>query len=58
MTDYAHAINQAMEQELEQLRNYGRLLAQAGIDLEGDTLAYNKHVRQGHAQQLNDYPNG
>lgn len=58
MSDYANAINQALEQEFEQLRNYGRLLAQAGIDLETDALADDGHVRQGYRQQLTDYPNG
>lgn len=58
MSDYANAINQAIEEQFEQLRNYGRLLAQAGIDLNTDALADDGHVRQGYRQQITDYPNG
>lgn len=58
MSDYANAINRILEEEFEQLRNYGRLLAQAGIDLNTDPLADDGHVRQGYRQQLADYPNG
>jgi hypothetical protein len=58
MSDYASAINRALEDEFETLRNYGRLLAQAGIDLKTDALADDGHVRQGYRQQLTDFPNG
>lgn len=56
MNDYAQAINRALEQELEQRRTYGGLLAQAGIELETDAMADDQHVRQGYARQLADFP--
>lgn len=58
MSDYANAINRALEEEFEQLRNYGRLLAQARIPLKDDALVDDGHVRQGYLQQLADFPNG
>lgn len=58
MSDYANAINRALEDEFETLRNYGRLLAQAGIPLKDDALADDGYVRQGYRQQLTDFPNG
>ncbi len=61
MNGYADAINAAIEQDREQLRDYGRLMAQALIplaELEPMPFADRQLVREGYAQQLADYPNG
>jgi hypothetical protein len=58
---YADAINAALEQGREQLRDYGRLMAQALIplnDLESMPFDDRRLVREGYLQQLNDFPNG
>jgi hypothetical protein len=57
---YADAINAALEEQREQLRNYGRLLAQAGFSLT-DVAATTQgahYIAHGYAEQLRDYPNG
>jgi hypothetical protein len=61
MSDYANAINAAIEEQREQLRDYGRLMAQAGLplsQLEPMPFADYQLVHEGHRQQLIDYPNG
>lgn len=57
---YADAINAALEYHREELRDYGRLLAQAGVPLS-DIVATAQdapYIAQGYRQQLNDFPNG
>jgi hypothetical protein len=57
---YADAINAALEEHREQLRNYGRFLAQAGVTMT-DIVATAQdapYIAQGYAEQLADYPNG
>jgi hypothetical protein len=59
--DYANAINQALKEQADQLRDYGGLMAQAGIplkDMEQMPFEDWQLVREGYARQLNDYPNG
>jgi hypothetical protein len=61
MNGFADAINAAMRQQQEELRYYGRFLAQARIalsELEPMPLEDRRLVREGYAQQLADYPNG
>jgi len=58
---YAEAINQALQERADQLRDYGGLLAQAGIPLaEAEVQSFEdwKLVKQGHERQRFDYPNG
>jgi hypothetical protein len=52
--DYADALN-AMQAHSQQLRDYGGLLAQAGLPLPDDAPA---EVELGFDQQRADYPNG
>jgi len=56
---YADAINQALKERADQLRDYGGFLAQAGIPLseaECDSFDDWKLVKQGHTRQRLDYP--
>jgi hypothetical protein len=57
---YADAINAALEYHREELRDYGRLLAQSGTPLS-DIIAPAQdapYIAQGYAEQLADFPNG
>ena len=59
--NFADAINAEANRAIEELRYYGRLMAQAGIplaELEPMPLADRKLVREGYIEQLADYPNG
>lgn len=61
MSDYAQAINQALKQNADQLRDYGGFLAQAQIPLsEVEGLSFDewKLVKQGYTRQRFDFPNG
>lgn len=62
MSDFANAINAEANRAIEELRDYGRLLAQSGVGLMADELTRSsydmKHIRQGYKEQLRDYPNG
>lgn len=61
MSQYADAINAALEEERERLRYYGRFMAQARIPLAELESMPNKDrqlIREGYIQQLADYPNG
>jgi hypothetical protein len=56
---FAEAINAAMEETIEQLQDYGRLLAQAGIPLDEAAITHGfNHVAAGYYEQLEDYPFG
>lgn len=57
MNEYAEAINDAMRERREQLRDYGGFLAQAGIPLE-EAEVKDWQVSLGYSRQLNDFPNG
>lgn len=62
MSDFAEAINAEASRAIEELRDYGRLLAQSGVGLLTAELTHSaydmKHIRQGYKEQLRDYPNG
>lgn len=61
MNDYSDAINRVIQEAIEVSRDYGRLLAQAGIPLQEFILPQNcdpRFVQEGYQEQLRDYPNG
>lgn len=62
MSDYAQAINQALKQNAEHLRDYGGFLAQAGLTIAQAerSLSFDewKLVEEGYQRQLTDFPNG
>ena len=58
---YAEAINKALQESADQLRDYGGFLAQAGIPLsEVEGLSFDDWtlVKQGYDRQRFDFPNG
>ena len=59
--NFADAINAEANRAIEELRDYGRLMAQARIplaELEPMPFADRQLVKEGYLQQLADYPNG
>jgi hypothetical protein len=57
MNDFAEAINDAMRERAEQLRDYGGFLAQAGMTLD-EAVVSDPQVTVGYARQLQDFPEG
>lgn len=59
-SNYADAINVAMQEHINQMLFYGAFLAQAGVSLSDVSLNPSdmKYVRQGYAEQLAAFPNG
>ena len=61
MSDYAQAINRALQESADQLRDYGGFLAQAQMPLaEVEGLSFDewKVVKQGYDRQRFNFPNG
>lgn len=57
---YADAINAAIAQAQQELRQYGRLLAQAELPIPVDEHPQEELdlIEQGYLEQLDDFPNG
>lgn len=62
--NYADAINRALQESVDQLRDYGGFLAQAGITIASAHIDHAfsfedwQLVREGYLRQLTDFPNG
>jgi len=61
---YADAINRAVQESADQLRDFGGFLAQAGITIAQAHIDHAfsfeswKLVKEGYERQCADYPNG